>query len=347
MEGPSTGSPSTSVARTRVRRLVRCAAWASALVIPLGFVGQIVRDRSVVFALFMYVPLLPVGLIATALDLFQAGKTLPLPRFAVTALGLCAATLSSFSMIGSGKAPTFEQSSNDVSVLHWNIQWGGGLFRSPSTWSAQRAAIRKRNPDLIVLSELPPREWLLELVRDLGADASYAGVEHERGERYWCHVAVCSRWPVASEEHWRWPGGVALAVSARVRGEHLRILVVDGRSNPFQSRLPFLQAIADVCQSAEEQGRPFDVILGDFNTPSRSIGFDALIAQDYAIASRSARGWRGTFPAWLPLYDIDHVLLARRYNVAQCELFNGPFTDHRGQFVRFTPRSALHAATLP
>ena len=105
------------------------------------------------------------------------------------------------------------------------------------------------------------------------------------------------------------PGGVAMSVTADVRGRTMRLLVVDGKSNPFQSRLPFLRAIAQICREAAGEGRPFDAVAGDFNTPSRSIGFDALTAQGYTLASRSAAGWRGTFPSWLPIYDIDHVWL--------------------------------------
>jgi endonuclease/exonuclease/phosphatase family metal-dependent hydrolase len=59
-----------------------------------------------------------------------------------------------------------------------------------------------------------------------------------------------------------------------------------------------------------------------------------LAAQGYALASRSSSGWRGTFPAWLPVYDIDHVWLRPGLIVQSCTLFNGPVSDHRGQIVR-------------
>jgi len=37
---------------------------------------------------------------------------------------------------------------------------GGGLFRSTRTSAAQRAAILGREPDIVILSELPPPEWI-------------------------------------------------------------------------------------------------------------------------------------------------------------------------------------------
>ena len=76
------------------------------------------------------------------------------------------------------------------------------------------------------------------------------------------------------------------------------------------------------------------MIVGDFNTPSRSLGFDELVAEGYRLAGWSSAGWRATFPSWLPVYDIDHIWIAPRSRIGSCEFFNGPWTDHRGQVVR-------------
>ena len=168
----------------------------------------------------------------------------------------------------------------------------------------------------------------------MGPGADCVGIHHDPTSRYWFRLAVCSRWPIRLEEYVELPGGVAMSVTAEVRGHPLRLLVVDGKSNPFQSRLPFVRAIADDCRTAAVSGRPYDAVAGDFNTPSRSIGFDVLTAQGYQLASRSAGGWRGTFPSWLPLYDIDHVWLRPGLRVRSCTLFNGSASDHRGQIVR-------------
>src|SRR5262249_22192172 len=105
-------------------------------------------------------------------------------------------------------------------------------------------------------------------------------------------------------------------------------------SSPTRSRLPFLRAIAAACAEAESAGRPLDLVLGDFNTPARSLGFDDLAARGYRLAGRSTRGWRGTFPSWIPVYDIDRVWLRAGLRLSSCTFFNGPYTDHRGQVVR-------------
>src|SRR5262249_61729444 len=84
-------------------------------------------------------------------------------------------------------------------------------------------------------------------------------------------------------------------------------------------------------------GKPIDLLAGAFNTPGRSVGFDAFaeVAGGYRLASQAQRGWRGTFPAELPLLDIDHVWVRRGLPICDAELFTNRATDHRSQGVRF------------
>jgi endonuclease/exonuclease/phosphatase family metal-dependent hydrolase len=316
------------------RRLARAAAIASAGLVIAGFVGQALRDRSVATALLMYIPLPMVGAAAVATDVVLRGRSVPWLRFGPAGLGLAEIAWSLHGMIGSGITAQAGPGDSEVSVLQWNVQWGGGLFRSSETWAAQRRAIGSRAPDLAVLSEAPPGDWIDRLVVDLGPGASYVGIHHDPRSPYWYRMVVCSRWPVQLDERLVLPGGSAMSVTAEVRGRRVRLLVVDGVSSPTRSRLPFLRAIAAACRDAGSAGRPYDLVLGDFNTPSRSLGFDELEALGYCLAGRSARGWRGTFPAWLPVYDIDHVWLGAGHRPASAAFFNGPSTDHRGQVVR-------------
>jgi endonuclease/exonuclease/phosphatase family metal-dependent hydrolase len=320
--------------RRTIKTLARMAAYGSAILLAIGPIGQVLRDRSIATALLMYIPLLPVGAVAVAADLAWRGRSLPRIRFGLTVAGLAAMTWSAHELTGSGISGEPARGDREVSVLHWNVQWGGGLFRGPVTWAAQRAAMVGMKTDLIVLSEAPPGDWLDRLVSDLGPGASYVGIQHDPSQPYSFHLAVCSRWPIRLEEHLRFPGGSGMSVVAEVPGRALRLLVVDGLSSPFRSRLPFLRAVADACREADAAGRPYDLILGDFNTPSRSLGFQDLEALDYRLTGRSAPGWRGTFPAWLPVYDIDHVWLARDLGLGSCTFFNGSHSDHRGQLVR-------------
>jgi endonuclease/exonuclease/phosphatase family metal-dependent hydrolase len=317
-----------------VRSLTRAAAAGSAALVVAGLMGQVTRDRSVATALLMYIPLPIVGAAAVAIDVAMRGRSVPRLRFAPAVLGLVAIAWSGRDLTGSGNMARAGPGDHELCFLQWNVQWGGGLFRGPDTWASQRREIVARAPDLVVLSEAPPGDWLDRLAADLGPGASYVGVHHDPTSPYWYRMAACSRWPVRLDGRWTLPGGTAMSVTAEVRQRRVRLLAVDGISSPTRSRRPFLSAIAAVCRDAREEGRPYDLILGDFNTPARSLGFDELEALGYRLAGRSARGWRATFPAWLPVYDIDHVWIGAGIRLVVATFFNGPSTDHRGQLVR-------------
>jgi endonuclease/exonuclease/phosphatase family metal-dependent hydrolase len=322
----------------------RLGSFGLAAVIIAGFVGQMIRDASPMTAILMYLPLLPASFAAIVFDIVRRGRALPRARFVLTLLGIVGGTWALMLLIGSGAIGKYDPEDTEVTLLHWNVMWGGGPFRSERTWAAQRAAIMERNPDFIVLSELPPADWLKLLIDEMGPGANVVGIEHDRRSPYWFRLGVCSRCPIQVEKRMPLPGGVAMSVAAEVRGRAMRLLIVDGKSNPFQSRLPFLGAIAELCREAAKEGRPFDAVAGDFNTPSRSIGFDSLMAEGYTLASRSAAGWRGTFPSWLPIYDIDHIWIRPGLRTRSCTLFTGPASDHRGQFVSLLSAAPMEIA---
>jgi endonuclease/exonuclease/phosphatase family metal-dependent hydrolase len=300
-----------------------------ALLIAAGLVGQAVRDRSVLWALLMYLPLLPLGVVALVASLaWRKGRWRGV-RGGLTLLSVVALIVGSLPLIGFG-ANERRVDLHDVVVLHWNVKWGGGLWPTPSSWSAQRTTICRRSPDIVVLSEAPNDAWLTELAEDLGPDVSYVRVRHHQGSSHAYRLVVFARRPIRLEGLVPLPGGTAMAVSAGP----LRLFVVDGVSDPFRSRRPFLDAIATSCRDAAKAGRQFDIVAGDFNTPSRSLWFQGLAEQGYHLASRSWNGWRATFPAWVPLYDIDHIWVAPHWRVTACNLFFGPASDHRGQVVR-------------
>ena len=101
------GSDKSSVPRMRQRvcnGLRRLAVIALSAIIIAGLIGQVIRDRSVVFAVLMYLPLLPAGVAAIALDLVARGRAIPRARFGLALLGIVACTLPLVSMIASGPA---------------------------------------------------------------------------------------------------------------------------------------------------------------------------------------------------------------------------------------------------
>ena len=130
------------------------------------------------------------------------------------------------------------------------------------------------------------------------------------------------------------PNGAAMMVRVDRTDGPLRVLAVDGLSDPAVSRTPMLNAVAELCATAG----PIDVVAGDFNSVSRSIGFDRLRAQGYELASARMSGWRATYPGGLPLYDIDHVWVGPRYLTVQAYPLDSHGTNHRGRVVAIRAR---------
>lgn len=318
----------------RAARLV--IASGLALAIALGLVGQVVRDRAVVLALLMYLPLVPLGLAALAYDAICRGHALPKGRFALGGIGLLATVGGAWPMLGLGPLSA-AGNGPEISVLHWNVLWGGGKDRDPAKWAKIRAEILSQGADLVVLSEAPPDDWLDQLAAEMGSGASRVQVENGPSDGYWFKLVVFSKGPLRLLHREPITDGAGMVMEAEVRGRKARLLVVDARSSPLLPREPRLLDIADACRRAREAGQPFDVVLGDFNTPSRSLGFDEIEAEGYTLAARSCRGWRATFPSYLPIYDIDHVFIHRDDPLLGCRLFTNLASDHRGQVVRFRP----------
>lgn len=302
--------------------------------IALGVAAQVVRDRSVAWALLMYVPLIPLGLAATAFDATCRGRALPRGRFVLGGIGLASALGAAWPMVGHGPG-IGAGAGPEVSVLHWNVLWGGGRKRDPGRWAAIRREIVRQGADVVVLSEAPPDDWLDQLLGEIGPGASRVQVENGPGDRNWYKLVVCSRGPLELIRREPIANGSAMVVEALVGGRPLRLMVVDARSDPRLLRTPMLRDVAAACRRAREAGGPIDVVAGDFNSVARSVGFDAIEAEGYALASRSSRGWRGTFPSALPVYDIDHVWARRDLHGLRSDLFTERASDHRGQVARF------------
>lgn len=309
----------------------------------LGIIGQLVRDRALVLAILFYLPLPLIAVAAVAWDLLLRGRSVPRARFGLTVFGLTAAAVSAYPMIGwdGGNTPTGLPDGSDViRVLHWNVLWGhdrkGTGKNRPGVIDELRG--RGGGADFIVLNEAPAAGAVAELTKLLGPNWSSAMAETGTPNgRYYSRVAVCSPWPLRHLHSVPVANGSADLFVADVRGRPVRLLVVDGVSDPRVLRTPLLHGVADACDRAAAAGEPIDLIAGDFNSLARCVGFDRLAqsgAAGYALASRASAEWRGTFPSVLPLYDIDHVWVRADWRIVGCDLFTSKESDHRGQVAR-------------
>jgi endonuclease/exonuclease/phosphatase (EEP) superfamily protein YafD len=304
-------------------------AWAFVAIASLAGVwtGVVVRDRWEWSQLLWFVPVMPVGVVVLLMDLVRLGRTIR-PRFGVSVAALVTIAFGIWHMIGGSPEPVTTNAPT-IRVLQWNVLWGV----LPNVWPTVASDIRAQGADIVILSESANR-W--QIADELAAH----GIEHfvirENPPRqpYTWRLVVASRWPVEFESLDDIPTGKAMRVRVEAPGRAIRILLVDGGSNPFELRRPRTEAVARMVDDCKANGTPIDFIAGDFNTPGCSVGFDALRATGWTFAEDSSGTWRGTFRWWwAPFWDIDHVIVSPDWAVRKSVYTSHEWLDHRGQVV--------------
>jgi endonuclease/exonuclease/phosphatase (EEP) superfamily protein YafD len=99
---------------------------------------------------------------------------------------------------------------------------------------------------------------------------------------------------------------------------------------------------------AEDSG-PVRLLLGDFNASLDHDKLRDLISTGYTDAGDvTGRGLRGTFPPWLPLIALDHVLVDDRAAVRDYDVLKIPGSDHRAVYAELAlPYASASSASRP
>lgn len=332
-----TNNPSESPADNaphRWARRLRLAIDLAVIATLLGaVVGYYLRDRYAPLAVLTYFPLPAVAAGAFVWDLLRRGRTLGRARFALAVVAIVFVVIGGRWMWATEPLDRLHSAnSGPIRLIHWNVKWGGGLRTPGIDWDPIADELAAHTPDVIVLSEAPQQvggddsDW--DFAEGWSTERWYGST---RAGYYWS-VVVSSRWPV----HKRWQRyldrGVAMRVDIDAPHGPLRLLVVDGDSDPRRDRLPFLAKVADAVERAAADGEPVDIVVGDFNALSRSIGFDRYerAPLNLRLAGRRGGGWRATGPAILPLIDVDHAWLAPTVRLTGIERFTRSPSDHVG-----------------
>ncbi len=314
--------------------------------ILLALHGHIIRDPSAKLGLLMYIPLIPLGIWTILVDLIQGGRSLFLFRFSLTLIGLSLITWGYLTMVGQANVQAIAKAypDNTIKVLHWNISWGG---KGKNIWQQIRNEIQRHNPDIAILNETPKTKKFKQLLTQMGWKAQrFYNYEVRRHNP----LAVCSATPVTIKKYIKIRNAYAVIMEIMIRNNKLRILAVDGNANVSKRhklwsrrlilpkwRMPMLNDLAEIIKEEADDNHPIDIIAGDFNALSLSIGFDkfATAGGGYYLASRFSQDWRGTWKTYFPLYDIDHVWVHKRFQGLRTKLFSHSSSDHRGQIVKF------------
>jgi len=326
--------------RTLFRILAGSLTIVTILLILLAMIGQIVRDITVEWAVLMYIPLLPLGLWAILWDLLWLSRRPSHFRYHLTLLGIGLTLWGSLTMIGMGGAETDSEPTTKVTILHWNVYWGG----KKGGWKPEIIPeIVQRQPDITILNETPSKSRLQFLLKKIGGTA----IMYEETRRN--PLAICSSWPMQFERYAKIINARAMTVIVTVHGQPLRVLAIDSKRNMSDKlvvlsrpllpkwRTPMLSSIIKTINAYHAQRKPIDIIAGDFNAISRSRGFDefATVGGGYHLAAKFSFDWRGTWKSYLPLYDVDHVWVHKHFQGLKAELFTNRSSDHRGQWLQF------------
>lgn len=315
-----------------------------ALVLLLGLLvslaSLILCDRFERIYMILYVPTLPISLSATIFFLLFRRSCFPKrTRRPFIALSLIVLLWSTLPMIGWWPGQSVPQGYTTVRVIQWNVM-SGGQYRNrrlPFLGNPDRlkAKIQSTPADIIVFSEAPSGRLIDEMLQMLGPEwnmqfvSGFPDRENKYDFDYFARSMVMSRYPVRRPTSTDIPHGVMCRFEVDMPGRVVRILLVDGDSRPYH-KTPYLQAVSDEIARAKQEGNSYDIICGDFNAVSRSVGFNGIAGAGYVDASRYGLQWRGTFPVVVPLLDIDHVFVEPSNVVNQFDVFSTMASDHRG-----------------
>lgn len=339
---PASTTPMRSVASENLKRTaargLRLFGRVVVVLNVLALVGHFVRGRAIGLEMLLYLPLVLLGPAAILAGAGVRGLGARKEGSSTALLGVASVVVSMWWMVGRGPVatPTGAGSGPVVRVLHWNVLWGGP-DRIEGGWDSMITEIVSRKPNVIVLSESAHMSMRRRLLDRLGAGWNESVSDSPWPSRaYQYRLAVLSRWPtrIASKPLIR--NGAACEVVVDHPARPFRVLAVDGKSDPTIPRSMMLEDVAAICErSAASDAGPIDVVAGDFNCVGRTRGFDLLRAagEGYSPASESSTGWRATWPALLPVYDIDHVWVRDMITIRSCTLFMRIASDHRGQIA--------------
>jgi len=285
-----------------------------ALLFSMWLAAYLAADRTWLTGLLFFIPT-PVCAVlvgAWSLVVFRRSRWLGI-------LGLVACALPVFSMFfvenhwgqRAGDAPT----AKPLKLVHWNI-WYEHLGRE-----SIHACLRAEHADVYVLSEVPSWTDVGALGRSFGS--GYRGLR--LGD-----MAIIARGEVRSVGETNAGNAKACLVDWQADGCSLKLLAVDIPSNPFEWRVPMLRKI---CAFAAD--RQADIIVGDFNTPRRSVALRSLPEGYVHAYDAVGAGWSYTWPEGLPCLAIDQCILGPRVFPVSYRLRSPWLSDHRMQVLEF------------
>ncbi len=217
---------------------------------------------------------------------------------------------------------------DEVRVLQWNTDYPAG--NDPRA----ALAIFNQGADIVLISN---RGSITspDLVQQWGGpDAQVAGVGPFA---LITSMPVIEARPIAFSTRGGqyWAVGRFTVLPPDWNGRPLRIAMVD---LPSRLRLP-RSAVAAALAQAIEVGQlgPVDLVAGDFNALDDSVIMRRCFPGFRDALAQAGTGWLATWPRWLPLWRIDHVLLGPQVRCLAGWTIDPGTSEHMMTMVRLVP----------
>ena len=212
-------------------------------------------------------------------------------------------------------------------VLALNVEY------TQDTGAAASRQIRAQNPDIVVLSELSPRNQ-----RHLDLTRYRYSSQHPKTNAF--GQGIWSRWPITEESTWSVNGLDMLRLTVHTPTGPVRIYQVhtDAPQNA-QGRRIWKQQLKQLHEYLNAERRPV-IAAGDFNGSHWDGPYSDLLGGPRRIADAGqGRGYLATWPSGRrlpPLLPLDHVLVSRGVGVRHFKVLGPVGSDHRGVLADLT-----------
>jgi endonuclease/exonuclease/phosphatase family metal-dependent hydrolase len=126
-------------------------------------------------------------------------------------------------------------------------------------------------------------------------------------------------------------GSLVVKIRLSYLGEEMIIWGFDLPSSPTLSRNKLFSSLKEKLSRLNEPTP--DLLVGDFNVPRNSHALRDAFPEFRNAFSEAGSGWSGTWPTFLPLWDLDQIRVGSGYLALRYEVITPPVGMHRIQRV--------------
>nr|WP_321235989.1 endonuclease/exonuclease/phosphatase family protein [uncultured Psychroserpens sp.] len=111
-------------------------------------------------------------------------------------------------------------------------------------------------------------------------------------------------------------------INATINNEVIDFIISDVYAHPFINKKLPLKAILDIAESNN-----VSFLVGDFNTPYESVHFSSYF-KNYTSFHSYSEGFTATWPLGIPLFEIDHIWINKKFVPISLEKKYFKVSDH-------------------